>query len=72
MTLNPATPFLSGRFAIEQAEALGREFGADAALAAAARAHHYRSLDNAILYARWREVERLVQLPVAMSGACRH
>jgi hypothetical protein len=57
--------FLSGRSSVERAEALMRDFGDDAALAALTRALDARARDNAADYCRWREVERLCALPAA-------
>jgi hypothetical protein len=54
------SPILSGRKAVEAAEALSREFGADAAMAAQLRAAQSRARDNAVTYCHWREVERLL------------
>jgi hypothetical protein len=59
----PPMPFLSGRSAVERAETLLRDHGEDAASAALARAMAARARDNAIMYCRWREVERLCALP---------
>lgn len=54
------SPILSGRKTVEAAEALSREFGADAAMAAQLRAAQSRARDNAVTYCHWREVERLI------------
>ncbi len=54
--------FLGGRFVVEQCEALQREHGVDAAMAAALRVAHSRAQDNAVMFSRWREVERLLAL----------
>jgi hypothetical protein len=61
------SPFLSGRSGVERAEALQRDFGDDAAIAALTRALDARARDNAAEYCHWREVERLCALPVAVS-----
>ena len=66
------TMFLSGRFAIEQADALNAEHGADALHAAVLRSGHYRAQDNAVMYCRWREVERLMRLGAPLPGALLH
>lgn len=65
-------PFLSGRFAVEQAEAMVREHGDDAGLAAAMRVQMYRGRDNAVMFCRWREVERLVALSGVQPGQTIH
>jgi hypothetical protein len=67
-----AMPFLSGRSTVEQAETLLRDHGEDAPLAALARAMAARASDNAVMYCRWREVERLCALPVSAVGAAVH
>ena len=54
------SPILNGRKAVAAAEALTREFGEDAAMAAALRAAQSRARDNAVTYCHWREVERLL------------
>ena len=54
------SPILSGRKTVEAAQALCREFGDDAGMAAALRAAQSRARDNAISFCHWREVERLV------------
>ena len=70
------SPILSGRKAVEAAQALTREFGEDAAMAAALRAAQSRARDNAVTYCHWREVERLLGWmngdDSAVRGATRH
>lgn len=61
------TPFLSGRATFERAEALLLEHGDDAATAALGRALAAQACDNAVMYCRWREVERLCALPKQMA-----
>jgi hypothetical protein len=69
----PLNPFLSGRSTVERAEMLRLEHGEDAATAALARALAARASDNAVMYCRWREVERLCALPeAAAQGAALH
>ena len=69
----PAFPFLSGSRVVATAEALAREFGNEAALAASLRAAQSRARENAVHYCQWREVERLVDWMAAEdSGATRH
>jgi hypothetical protein len=69
-------PWLGGRKAVRAAEALRREFGDDAAMAAALRVVQARANDNPYSYCLWREVERLLrwmqedEAPVA--GMTRH
>ncbi len=68
-----ALPFLSGARVVVEAEALAREFGQEAALAAALRAAQSRARENAVQFCRWREVERLVGWMAAPDeGATRH
>lgn len=55
-------PFLSGRVSVATAEALLADHGSGAATAALARAMAARANDNAVMYCRWREVERLCAL----------
>ena len=69
------SPILTGRKAVEAAEALTREFGEDAAMAAALRAAQSRARDNAVTFCHWREVERLVGWMAGgevVVGATRH
>ncbi len=56
-------PILSGRFAVEHAERLQARYGDAAATAAVQKAGAARGQDNAVMYCRWREVERLCRLP---------
>jgi len=69
------SPILNGRKAFEAAEALTREFGEDAAMAASLRAAQSRARDNAVTFCHWREVERLVGWMTdgdVVAGATRH
>jgi hypothetical protein len=59
-----AAPFLSGRATVASAETLLRDHGDGAATAALARAMAARANDNAVMYCRWRDVERLCALPL--------
>lgn len=53
-------PIIHGRKVADAAMALTREFGEDAAMAAALRAAQSRAKDNPTTYCHWRDVERLV------------
>lgn len=55
-------PYLADRQSLVDADALIADFGDDAGLEAAARADHSRDLGNALAFARWRQIERLIVL----------
>ncbi len=59
-----SSPFLSGRSTVTSAETLLRDHGGGAAMAARAQAMAARANDNAVMYCRWRDVERLCVLPL--------
>jgi hypothetical protein len=59
-----SAPFLSGRALVARAETLQRDHGRGAATAARAHAMAARANDNAVMYCRWRDVERLCALPL--------
>lgn len=54
--------FIPGRAALDDALALVDEFGADAPLAAAMRAHKSRDAGNIHRFCHWRQIERLAEL----------
>lgn len=54
--------FIPGRAALADALALVDEFGADAPLAAAMRAHNSRDAGNIHRFCHWRQIERLAEL----------
>jgi hypothetical protein len=54
--------FITGRAALDDALALVDEFGADAPLAAAMRAHSSRDAGNIHRFCHWRQIERLAEL----------
>jgi hypothetical protein len=54
--------FIPGRAALADALALVDEFGADAPLAAAMRAHKSRDAGNVHRFCHWRQIERLAEL----------
>ena len=56
--------FIDGRRIFALTLALEAEHGEDAAMAAVARAARSRSCDNAVMFTRWREAERLMCLPL--------
>ncbi|MFT3977623.1 MAG: hypothetical protein QM688_10985 [Sphingomonas bacterium] len=55
-------PYVTGRAALADAQALIATFGASAALEAAARADRSRDVGNHIHFCHWRQIERLVDL----------
>ena len=55
-------PYLAGRTAVVDADALIAQFGDDAGFEAASRAERSRDLGNAIHFAHWRQIERLIVL----------
>lgn len=54
--------FIAGRAALDDALALVDEYGADAPLAAAMRAHSSRDAGNLHRFCHWRQIERLAEL----------
>jgi hypothetical protein len=57
-----ALPFLADASFVADADDLIRAFGNDAGFEAAARADASRDRGNAIHFARWRQIERLIVL----------
>ena len=57
-----ALPFLPDRTALTDADDLIRHYGDDAGYEAAARANASRERGNALHFARWRQIERLIVL----------
>jgi hypothetical protein len=55
-------PHLTGRAAVTDADALIAAFGDDAGFEAASRAERSRDLGNAVKFAHWRQIERLIVL----------
>ncbi|MES2339550.1 MAG: hypothetical protein V4537_15770 [Pseudomonadota bacterium] len=55
-------PYLAGRTAVTDADALIAAHGDDAGFEAAARAERSRDLGNAVHFAHWRQIERLIVL----------
>ena len=55
-------PYLAGRTAVTDADALIADYGDDAGFEAATRAERSRDLGNAIRFAHWRQIERLIVL----------
>lgn len=55
-------PYVSGRRSVDEASALIAAFGDDAGFEAAARADRSRDLGNAVAFAHWRQIERLIVL----------
>ena len=53
---------LQDRAALVEANELIERFGELAALEAAQRASHSRSLGNVIHYCRWRQIERAIEM----------
>ena len=53
-------PFMADRASIDDALALIRRHGDEAGWAAAERAEHFRGQGNALNFARWRQIERMV------------
>ena len=60
--LDTPIPYLSGPRAVDEADALIAAFGDDAGFEAAARAERSRDLGNAVSFAHWRQIERLIVL----------
>lgn len=58
----PSLPYLEGRAAVAEAEALIADHGDDAGYEAAARADQCRGVGNALGFCRWRQIERLIVL----------
>jgi hypothetical protein len=58
----PTIPYVADRSAVAEADALIAGFGDDAGFEASARADRSRDLGNAVGFARWRQIERLVAL----------
>ncbi|MHA6722092.1 hypothetical protein [Sphingomonas sp. RS2018] len=56
----PAAPCLTDRSEVDTAATLIAGFGSDAGFEAANRAERSRDLGNAVGFARWRSVERLI------------
>ena len=52
--------FIAGRTSLADAEALIRDYGAEAALQAAVRAEQSRGAENILKFCHWRQVERLI------------
>ncbi len=61
-TLAIPLPYLASPAAVVDAGALIAEYGDDAGFEAAARADRSRDLGNAIRFAHWRQIERLIVL----------
>jgi len=57
-----ALPFLPDRTVLADADDLIRHYGDDAGYEAAARANASRERGNALHFARWRQIERLIVL----------
>ncbi|SOB79281.1 hypothetical protein SAMN06297144_0468 [Sphingomonas guangdongensis] len=55
-----ALPILTDQAVLSDARALIDGFGDDAGFEAAARADRSRDLGNAVHFARWRQIERLI------------
>ena len=55
-------PYLAGRTAVTDADTLIADYGDDAGFEAAARAERSRDLGNALKFAHWRQIERLIVL----------
>ena len=53
-------PYVSSTRAVADAAALMAAFGDDAGYEAAARAERSRDLGNAVHFAHWRQIERLI------------
>ena len=58
----PPVPYLNDRATVSDADQLIATFGDDAGFEASARADNLRDLGNAVGFARWRQVERLIAL----------
>lgn len=58
----PSLPYLEGRAAVAEADAMIARHGDDAGFEAAARAEQCRNLGNALGFCRWRQIERLIVL----------
>lgn len=56
----PPIPYLAKRTAVTDADALIAAFGDDAGYEAAARAERSRDQGNALNFAHWRQIERLI------------
>ena len=52
--------FIADRASLDDAQALIREFGHEAAVQAAVRAETSREAENIIKFCHWRQVERLI------------
>ena len=55
-------PYVTGRAALADAQALIATFGASAAIEAALRAGRSREVGNHIHFCHWRQIERLVDV----------
>jgi hypothetical protein len=54
------TPFIAGRAALHDADALIDAYGDDAAFEAASRAEHSRDAGNVLRFCHWRQIERVI------------
>ncbi len=55
-----ATPFITGRAALDDAALLIDTFGDDAGCEAASRAEQSRGAGNVIRFCHWRQIERVI------------
>jgi hypothetical protein len=55
-----ATPFISDRTALADADGLMKRYGDDAGFEAAARAHASRDAGNVLRFCHWRQIERVI------------
>jgi hypothetical protein len=58
----PRLPYLPDRSMVSDAALLIEQFGAEAGLEASERAARSRTLGNHLHFARWRQVERLIDV----------
>ena len=55
-----ATPFISDRTTLADADGLMKRYGDDAGFEAAARAHASRDAGNVLRFCHWRQIERVI------------
>ena len=55
-----ATPYISDRLALADADGLMERYGDNAGFEAAARAHASRDAGNVLRFCHWRQIERVI------------
>lgn len=55
-----ASPYISDRTVLADADGLMKRYGDDAAFEAAARAHASRDAGNVLRFCHWRQIERVI------------